>query len=171
MIITYSECVFVALCIQREMLMRHIVVCGLFGSTIFFFLANYLINATILEKNKNHRTQNVCFGFLYIICLEHFLYNICTFVHFVQHLSGTFFVQHLYICLFCTTFVWNIFCTIFVHLYILYNICLEHFLYICTFCRAFVWNIFCTTFVHLYILYNFCLKHLLYNICTFVHFV
>jgi len=34
--ITYSECVFVALGTQREMLMHRIVVCGLFGSTIFF---------------------------------------------------------------------------------------------------------------------------------------
>ena len=36
MIITYSECVFVALGIQREMRMSHIVVCGPFGCTIYF---------------------------------------------------------------------------------------------------------------------------------------
>jgi hypothetical protein len=34
--IAYSEYVFVALGIQRAMSMRHIVVCGLSGSTIFF---------------------------------------------------------------------------------------------------------------------------------------
>jgi hypothetical protein len=36
--ITYSECAFVALGIQHAMHMRHIVVCGLQGSTIFFHI-------------------------------------------------------------------------------------------------------------------------------------
>ena len=36
--ITYYECVFVTLVIQRAMRMRHIVICGLFGSTIIFHL-------------------------------------------------------------------------------------------------------------------------------------
>jgi hypothetical protein len=44
--ITYSKCVFVALGIQCAM--RHMVTCGLFGSTTFFKL--YLINGTIIEK-------------------------------------------------------------------------------------------------------------------------
>ena len=35
-IIAYSECVFAALVIQHAMRMRHIVICGLPGSTIFF---------------------------------------------------------------------------------------------------------------------------------------
>jgi hypothetical protein len=34
--ITYSECVFVALVIRHEMLMHHIVICGLSGSKFFF---------------------------------------------------------------------------------------------------------------------------------------
>jgi len=36
--ITYSGCVFVALGIQHAMHVRHIVICGLLGSTIFFHL-------------------------------------------------------------------------------------------------------------------------------------
>jgi hypothetical protein len=35
--ITYSERAFVALVIQHEMRMRHIVICGLSGSTIYFY--------------------------------------------------------------------------------------------------------------------------------------
>ena len=37
-IITYSECVFVALGIQPAMRMRHIVTCGLPGSTGIFHI-------------------------------------------------------------------------------------------------------------------------------------
>ena len=46
--ITYSECVSVASIIQRAMGMRHIVICGLSGFTVFFL--HYLINGTIFEK-------------------------------------------------------------------------------------------------------------------------
>jgi len=37
-IITYCECVFIASGIQREMRMRHIVICGLTASTTFFYI-------------------------------------------------------------------------------------------------------------------------------------
>jgi len=46
--ITYSECVFVALCILESMRKRHISIYGLSGSTIYF--PNYLIKGTIFEK-------------------------------------------------------------------------------------------------------------------------
>jgi hypothetical protein len=39
--ITYFECVFVALGIEHAMRMRHIVICGLSGSTLVFRITSY----------------------------------------------------------------------------------------------------------------------------------
>jgi hypothetical protein len=39
--VTYSECVFVDLGVHHAMRMRHIVICDLTGSTIFFHIISY----------------------------------------------------------------------------------------------------------------------------------
>jgi len=38
--VTYSECVFVAVGVQHATLMCHIVICGLYGCTIFFHIVS-----------------------------------------------------------------------------------------------------------------------------------
>jgi len=48
--ITYFWRVSVALCTQHTVLLRHFVICGLFGCTIFF--SHYYMNDTIFGKKK-----------------------------------------------------------------------------------------------------------------------
>jgi hypothetical protein len=54
--ITYFECVFVALNIQHEMRVHHIVICDLPGSIIFF---HYFINVTIQKKKVTKNEMRI----------------------------------------------------------------------------------------------------------------
>ena len=56
--ITQSKSVFVALDIQQAKCMRHIVICGLSGSTNFF--PHYLINGTIYGRKKKVTEYEMC---------------------------------------------------------------------------------------------------------------
>ena len=69
MSITYSVCVFVALAIQHATCMRHIVICGMPRSTIFFPTFSHKRQDF---RKKNYWKQNVCFDFLYNLDLTHF---------------------------------------------------------------------------------------------------
>jgi hypothetical protein len=62
-------CVFVALGIQHAMRMHYIVICGLPHSTVFFHISHKWYD---FRKKKSYWTQNVCFDFLYSVCLKHF---------------------------------------------------------------------------------------------------
>jgi len=49
--------------------MRHIVICGLHGYTVFF----HIISQTALSSKKTIIEHKMCFDFLYTFCLEYFL--------------------------------------------------------------------------------------------------
>ena len=66
--ITYCEFVSVALGIQREMSMRHIVICGLSGCIIFL---NIMLQRTRCSKNVIE--HKMCFDFIYNFLSERFL--------------------------------------------------------------------------------------------------
>jgi hypothetical protein len=63
--ITYSECVFVV--IRHAMRVRHIAICGLSGSIVFFDI----INGTIFGGKKAVEHKILCFDFLYNFCMKH----------------------------------------------------------------------------------------------------
>jgi len=70
-VFTYSEFEFIYLVIRHEVRMRHIVICGLYGSTIFFF--------TLSHKRHNIREINL-------------LNTKCVFSKSSTNLSETFFI-------------------------------------------------------------------------------
>jgi hypothetical protein len=70
--ITYSDCVVVALGILHGMRMRHIAICGLTSSTIYF--------PTLSHKRHDFRKKKVtehkmCFDFPYRFCLKYFSFR------------------------------------------------------------------------------------------------
>jgi hypothetical protein len=61
---------FVALRIQHAMRMRHIVICGLSGSTVFIHIIAY--KAQFSKKKFIEQASTVCSDFLYNFCLKNF---------------------------------------------------------------------------------------------------
>ena len=61
---------FVALDIQHEKSTRHIVICDLPDTYNIFSTLTYK-RAQFSSKKKKYQKQNMCFDFLYNICLKH----------------------------------------------------------------------------------------------------
>jgi hypothetical protein len=67
MVITYSENIFVGFSIQQAMRMCHIVIYGLSGSVIIF----YIISQTAWFSENSYQYK-MCFDFLYNFRLKYF---------------------------------------------------------------------------------------------------
>jgi hypothetical protein len=70
-IFTYSEFVFVALFIRDALRMRHIIICGLSGSTKIFHII--LLTARFKRKVTKHK-MSFYFLYNYNYCLKFFLF-------------------------------------------------------------------------------------------------
>ena len=75
MSVTYSDCVFVALVIQRAVRVRHIVVCGLPGCTIFSHIISQ--KGTIFEKISFEREIFFIFSTSFVCNISHSVRNFC----------------------------------------------------------------------------------------------
>jgi hypothetical protein len=70
MSITYCECVFVALVTRHAVCMRHIVICGLPRSSVFFHIIPQ--KTRFFREKKSCCTQNSYFHFFHNFCLQLF---------------------------------------------------------------------------------------------------
>ena len=67
---SYSECVFVALCIQYAMRMRH---SHLWPVRLYNIFPHYLTHTARFSKEKKTTEHKMCFDFLYNFCLKKIL--------------------------------------------------------------------------------------------------
>ena len=72
-IITYYECVSIALSIQQAMCILRIVICGLSGSVIFFGILVSHKQHDFLKKKVIER--KMCLDFLHGFCVKHFSFQ------------------------------------------------------------------------------------------------
>ena len=63
--VTYSEYVFAALVIQHAMRMCHIVICGLSGSTIFFYVISQMERFS-KKKKIEHKIRVLIFSTTFV---------------------------------------------------------------------------------------------------------